>query len=649
MTLRLTTSSAGQFGSSISDASAPHVFESRHSAQSKSARLRDAIFRGLAAIKPCSPQTTAGQVIETRAQPFPKEHFRAHGKFTSDPININGAAQDKVMSAAQQHIESFFSGKDKRGGSLYARDVMTFNDEELEKNHRFIQFLFPTDKPSAFNHNAPILDGSTVLALRKKKAVCDGIDTGLAKLLQFYGLQTREGTICALSEQEGRIGEWLRPGSHHCLRMTRILRSLSLFGKDEQATALLGFLTSAVARLPAPACQEMARSLKHWKNALTDPVEITGKASSTSFMFPSKRLGSALDNTDAAMPDCQVKAALFDKQEQIFAGLRPDHTRSPLVAHFARPEFGAWYQHGKHFSDQVGSHANHCNVTVQDNYYFSPPTMSSHRDATPQASNTHAKEIYVDFANQAFGGAWRMKHGYAQEEIAFLENVGLGAVAQQAKRMQDIGPQSSIRFDQRKRFGNAFSTRSDHTPSPILVEGCVRTAQFGSYGGAASRLAVNDALAALTPVPPKTTTWLAIAAPDLRRDTGPYDTREAQFNDIFTTAHAGFSMSKDIAGRKPVEIRTGQFGCGVFRNDVMLSTAAQILAAKLVGIEQIHFHGYHTHTEGVQAFDAVRKTLEDCIEASLTTAPRETVASLTAKAFNALEASKNAHKIPRGP
>ena len=40
-------------------------------------------------------------------------------------------------------------------------------------------------------------------------------------------------------------------------------------------------------------------------------------------------------------------------------------------------------------------------------------------------------------------------------------------------------------------------------------------------------------------------------------------------------------MSKAIAGEKAVEIHTGQFGCGVFQNDVTLSTAAQILAAKL--------------------------------------------------------------------
>ena len=107
-------------------------------------------------------------------------------------------------------------------------------------------------------------------------------------------------------------------------------------------------------------------------------------------------------------------------------------------------------------------------------------------------------------------------------------------------------------------------------------------------------------------------------------------------------------MTKALAGGKAVDIHTGQFGCGVFRNDVTLSTAAQMLAAKLAGIDHIQFHGYLADDENAAKFNAVKATIHACVEKSLITVPRENIRSLVERAFAAIESSLPRNALPRG-
>ncbi|MGA9391983.1 MAG: opioid growth factor receptor-related protein, partial [Candidatus Sulfotelmatobacter sp.] len=65
------------------------------------------------------------------------------------------------MKSANELVR-FYSeeGSDDRGRSL--AEVQAWPDDLLESVHDFIQWMFPLPERSAFNPDAPVLDGDTI-------------------------------------------------------------------------------------------------------------------------------------------------------------------------------------------------------------------------------------------------------------------------------------------------------------------------------------------------------------------------------------------------------------------------------------------------------------------------------------------------------
>ncbi|MGA9392022.1 MAG: opioid growth factor receptor-related protein, partial [Candidatus Sulfotelmatobacter sp.] len=64
--------------------------------------------------------------------------------------------------------------------------------------------------------------------------------------LRFYGFEvgyTPDIRIARAPNFEERAREWVSPFNHNYLRITRILKSLSLLGLEEEARAFLGCLS----------------------------------------------------------------------------------------------------------------------------------------------------------------------------------------------------------------------------------------------------------------------------------------------------------------------------------------------------------------------------------------------------------------------
>lgn len=92
------------------------------------------------------------------------------------------------------------------------------------------------------------------------------------------------------------------------------------------------------------------------------------------------------------------------------------------------------------------------------------------------------------------------------------------------------------------------------TPAPIVVENCLRIGHFSRYGTAARRLSGSQHDKCLTPVRPTYSNWLTIAAPDLRRM--PREaTGLACFTATYSTVLAGFTMVREVAGKRVMENR----------------------------------------------------------------------------------------------
>ncbi len=204
---------------------------------------------------------------------------------------------------------------------------------------------------------------------------------------------------------------------------------------------------------------------------------------------------------------------------------------------------------------------------------------------------------HVNFADPqlfvAYGSAL-----LAQDELQVLEHPVLGSLRE------------ALRAE-----GQPTVTATAEGPTPVLVTGARRVCALdtepgvervhGLYGNrfaAAPFREVQAALEWLDPAP--LTNLLAIAAP-----VGHGTYRPEQQAHILTTAYSGFAAAVDVSGR-PIDVRTGFWGCGAFGGNRVVMVALQALAARLAGVERLVFHavsasGVADAEEGLDALAAV--------------------------------------------
>lgn len=148
--------------------------------------------------------------------------------------------------------------------------IWGFDRLALEWTHDFIQWLFPLESRSGANPGAPTLDAETIAAFEHDPALQGRLRRSLDLMLDFYGFERRgEGTVAVVTEAAGedrRLEEWVTPGNHNFLRVTRILRSLTTLGLAGEANAF----HAALSRLYAgPAGSIIGpRTFEFWLDAV---------------------------------------------------------------------------------------------------------------------------------------------------------------------------------------------------------------------------------------------------------------------------------------------------------------------------------------------------------------------------------------------
>ena len=141
----------------------------------------------------------------------------------------------------------FYAGRsgDHRGRTLSA--VHRFSVEMLEYEHDFIQWLFPLRTPSPVNPEAPTLSEQDVALFQSDDDLRIRLRQSFELMLDFYGLVVtqREGNLTVQrADTFGlRAENWLTPGNHNFLRITRILKSLTILGQQDLARAFLECLS----------------------------------------------------------------------------------------------------------------------------------------------------------------------------------------------------------------------------------------------------------------------------------------------------------------------------------------------------------------------------------------------------------------------
>jgi len=150
-------------------------------------------------------------------------------------------------SGPRDPVTAFYGGdSDDRGRTL--DEILAWNDENLESVHDYIQWVFPTRRPSGVNPHAPLVTTATVEAFTTDAALRQRLRQAFERMLRFYGLRERDGTIEPDPERFApRARVWLHAGNHNHLRLTRIMESVATLGLRSDARALQRCLVERVA------------------------------------------------------------------------------------------------------------------------------------------------------------------------------------------------------------------------------------------------------------------------------------------------------------------------------------------------------------------------------------------------------------------
>jgi len=170
------------------------------------------------------------------------------------------------MNTMNQLIVDFYSGKQRTHPGETLRESMTGAIKRAGKCprlHSMAVFLYPTQSiiifapPSSMRSKSP--NSRTDPELQAQLLV------SLDMMLGFYGFERNNQSITCSNSWEERSRNWLRPGNHNHLRLTRILKSLSILGLKTMHMHLWCCLTLYV-RWESGAIS--GTTMGYWKRAL---------------------------------------------------------------------------------------------------------------------------------------------------------------------------------------------------------------------------------------------------------------------------------------------------------------------------------------------------------------------------------------------
>ncbi|KAI2631212.1 opioid growth factor receptor conserved region-domain-containing protein [Xylaria nigripes] len=189
--------------------------------------------------------------------PFPASSLRPHltinsfgrlnptclhtAKMSSAPVSL---PSQSALRPLVEFYDPLIKGRDARGRTL--DEILGWGDETLERQHDYIQMLFPLPEGSVFNFNAPVVDEETMLIFRGSPGLQNNVLRSLKRMISFYGFVAadKEGdgdlsgprlTITPKADCELGFSHWKKRMDHNHLRITRIIRCLRVLGLEGAA------------------------------------------------------------------------------------------------------------------------------------------------------------------------------------------------------------------------------------------------------------------------------------------------------------------------------------------------------------------------------------------------------------------------------
>lgn len=156
-------------------------------------------------------------------------------------------------------IINFLLGKgtDHEGRTL--KDILEFPDEEIEQCHDHIQWIFPLHEKSKFANTYPVLTPPVVQLARKSNKIKNNLIKTKNRMEQFLGIGNYN------SEKKQML--WCQLENHNLLRITRIIRSLRIFGLEEEAKDFYNNVVEVGKKYYLP-----QNTFVYWERALNEDV-----------------------------------------------------------------------------------------------------------------------------------------------------------------------------------------------------------------------------------------------------------------------------------------------------------------------------------------------------------------------------------------
>ena len=175
---------------------------------------------------------------------------------------------------ANTPIIGFYSGTQPDHRGRYLNEIQGAPDAQLESVHDYIQWLFPLPERSGFNVAAPVLTHESIHAFRTRPELQKKLRASFLRMMNFYGFEARlweRIMVTRAPNFAAKAAAWLSPGDHNHLRITRILRCLTVLGLEAEAQAFFDCLCEVYEdeqNKPLPAISD--ETMLYWKEAVGD-------------------------------------------------------------------------------------------------------------------------------------------------------------------------------------------------------------------------------------------------------------------------------------------------------------------------------------------------------------------------------------------
>ena len=166
-----------------------------------------------------------------------------------------------------QPFVDFYSGKATDTSGRTLREIHRWDYNELETVHDYIQWLFSLPEPSQYNPRAPVLDAEQIAKFHADAELRAQLLASFDMMLGFYGFERNNMSVIRSNSWEERSRNWLRPGNHNHLRLTRILKSLSILGLKDYAHALFEALNALYS---GKSSAISGTTIGYWKRAVLE-------------------------------------------------------------------------------------------------------------------------------------------------------------------------------------------------------------------------------------------------------------------------------------------------------------------------------------------------------------------------------------------